>query len=55
MLYLLSGILMFMVHVPATGAVAGSHSLSGGLVKHEPLNPAILIAAAALGCCIARR
>lgn len=48
MLYLLSGILMFMVHVPTTGAVAGSHSLSGGLIKNEPLNPAILIAAAAL-------
>ena len=27
---------------------AGSHSVTGGLVKHEPLNPAILIASAAL-------
>ncbi|MCZ0961275.1 ABC transporter permease [Paracoccus benzoatiresistens] len=47
-LYMLSGIFMFMVHVQASGAVAGSHSVSGGLVKHEPLNPAILIASAAL-------
>jgi ABC-type polysaccharide/polyol phosphate export permease len=48
MLYLMSGIFMFMVHVQASGAVAGSHSVTGGLVKHEPLNPAILIASAAL-------
>lgn len=47
-LYLLSGIFMFMVHTQASGAVAGSHSVSGGLIKHEPLNPAILIASAAL-------
>lgn len=47
-LFLLSGIFMFMVHIQASGAVAGSHSLSGGLIKHEPLSPAILIAAAAL-------
>ena len=48
MLYMLSGIFMFMIHVQASGAVAGSHSVSGGLGKHEPLSPAILIAAAAL-------
>ncbi len=48
MLYLMSGILMFMIHVQTSTAVAGSHSVSGGLVKHEPLNPAILIASAAL-------
>ncbi|SNR32377.1 ABC transporter [Paracoccus sediminis] len=47
-LYLLSGIFMFMVHVQASGAVAGSHSVTGGLVKHEPLSPAILIVSAAL-------
>ena len=48
MLYLMSGIFMFMVHVQASGAVSGSHSVSNGLIKHEPLSPAILIAAAAL-------
>lgn len=48
-IYLLSGIFMFMVHVQASAAVAGSHSVSGALTKHEPLNPAILIGAAALG------
>lgn len=47
-LYLLSGIFLFMVHVQATGAVSGSHSVTGGLIKHEPLSPAILIASAAL-------
>lgn len=48
MLYLLSGIFMFMIHVQTSAAVAGSHSVSGGLTKHEPLNPAILISSAAL-------
>lgn len=48
MLYLLSGIFLFMIHVQTSAAVAGSHSLSGALGKHEPLSPAILIAAAAL-------
>lgn len=48
MLYIMSGIFMFMTHVQASGAVAGSHSISNGLIKHEPLNAAVLIAAAAL-------
>lgn len=48
MLYIMSGILMFMVHVHCASGVAGSHSVSNGLLKHGPLNPAVLIAAAAL-------
>lgn len=48
MLFLLSGIFMFMVHVQTSTAVSGSHSIGGALGKHEPLNPLILIAAAAL-------
>lgn len=48
MLYLMSGIFLFMSHVRTVGAVSSSHSPGGGLVKHAPLNPAVLIAAAAL-------
>lgn len=48
MIYIMSGIFLYMTHVQTAGAVAASHSLSGGLIKHEPLNPAVLIAASAL-------
>ncbi|MCF3973286.1 ABC transporter permease [Paracoccus salsus] len=48
MMYIMSGIFMFMTHVKTVGAVSSSHSVSGGLVKHEPLNAAVLIAASAL-------
>ncbi|MBK4214435.1 ABC transporter [Paracoccus caeni] len=49
MLYMMSGIFLFMLHVQASAAVSGSHSVSGQLNKHEPLSPAVLISAAALG------
>ncbi len=48
MLFIMSGIFLFMTHVRTAGSVAGAHSISSGLTKHGPLNPAILIAAAAL-------
>lgn len=48
MLYIMSGIFMFMVHVQCAGGVAGSHSISNGLLKHDAISPAVLIAAAAL-------
>jgi ABC-type polysaccharide/polyol phosphate export permease len=47
MLYIMSGIFMFMTHVRAVGAVAGSAGM-GGIMKHEPLNPAVLIISASL-------
>ena len=48
MLYMMSGIFVFMVHVQTASAVSGSHSISSALIKHEPLSPAVLIAASAL-------
>lgn len=48
LLYIMSGIFIFMLHVQAVGAVAGSHSVSSGIIKHEPLNAAVLISGAAL-------
>lgn len=46
-LYLMSGIFIFMTHVRTVGAVSSSGGI-GGLARHKPLNPAVLIAAAAL-------
>ena len=48
MMYIMSGIFLFMTHVKTVGAVAGSHSVTNSLVKHEPLTPAVLIAAGSL-------
>lgn len=48
LLYIMSGIFIFMLHVQAVGAVSGSHSVSKGIIKHEPLNAAVLISGAAL-------
>lgn len=48
LMFIMSGIFLFMTHVKTVGAVSVSHSVSGGLIRHEPLNAAVLIAAAAL-------
>ncbi|RJL19336.1 ABC transporter permease [Paracoccus siganidrum] len=48
MLFIMSGIMLFMTHVQTVGAVSASHNLASGLTRHQPLNPAILIAAGAL-------
>jgi ABC-type polysaccharide/polyol phosphate export permease len=48
LLYIMSGIFLFMLHAQTVGAVAASHSVSAGIVKHEPLNAAVLISGAAL-------
>ena len=46
-LFLMSGIMLFLTHIQTVGAVSGSHNL-GGLTRHQPLNAAIMIAAASL-------
>lgn len=48
LLYIMSGIFVFMLHVQTVGAIAASHSISSGIIKHEPLNAAVLISGAAL-------
>ncbi|MBU2957303.1 ABC transporter [Paracoccus sp. 1_MG-2023] len=50
LLYIMSGIFVYLVHIKAVGAISGSHSISSALTKHEPLNAAVLIAGAALSC-----
>ena len=48
LLYIMSGIFVYIIHVQTVGAVSGSHSISSGVTKHEPLNAAVVIVAAAL-------
>ena len=49
LLYVMSGIFMFMTHTKAVGAVVGSDGPTSPMMKHSPMNPIIAIAAAALG------
>ncbi len=48
LLYVMSGIFMFMTHTKAVGAVVGSDGPTSAMMKHSPMNPIIAIAAAAL-------
>lgn len=48
LLFIMSGIFVYMTHVKAVGSVSSSYSVSKALVKHEPLSAAVMISAAAL-------
>lgn len=48
MIFIMSGVFVFMTHIAATGAVSGSNALTSGMTKHAPLNTAVLISGAAL-------
>ncbi|MEF3046020.1 ABC transporter permease [Pseudotabrizicola sp. L79] len=48
LLYIMSGIFMFMVHTKAMGAVIGSDGPTSPMMKHAPMNPIIAVGAAAL-------
>ncbi|UXU75585.1 MULTISPECIES: ABC transporter permease [unclassified Paracoccus (in: a-proteobacteria)] len=48
LVYIMTGIFMFMAHSQAIGAVAGSASPNNQMIKHGPMNTAVLIAAAGL-------
>lgn len=49
LLYIMSGIFMFMTHVKALGAVVSSEGPASPMMHHLPMNTAIAIASAALG------
>jgi ABC-type polysaccharide/polyol phosphate export permease len=49
LIYIMSGIFMFMTHVKAISAVSGAEGPTSAMMKHAPMNPIISIAAAALG------
>ena len=49
LLYLMSGIFLFMVHVRAIGAVLGAEGSTSPMMQHSPMNSIISVAAEALG------
>jgi ABC-type polysaccharide/polyol phosphate export permease len=49
LLYIMSGIFMFMTHTKAIGAVAGAEGPTSAMMKHAPMTTAVTIGSAALG------
>lgn len=49
LLYLMTGIFMFMCHVKVVAAVSGADGPTSQMMKHRPMNTIIAIAGAALG------
>lgn len=49
LLYVMSGIFLFMVHIKSVSAVAAAEGPGSPMMQHAPLNTAISISAAALG------
>jgi len=49
MLYIMSGVFMFMTHTKTLGAVVGAEGPSSPMMQHGPMNTIVAIASAALG------
>ncbi|MFA7434299.1 MAG: ABC transporter permease [Gemmobacter sp.] len=49
LLYLMSGIFLFLVHIKTVGAVAGAEGPTSPMMKHAPMNTVISISSVALG------
>ncbi|MFY0633570.1 MAG: ABC transporter permease [Vannielia sp.] len=47
-LYLMSGIFLFITHIKAMGAVVGSEGPASAMMKHAPMNTVVAICSAAL-------
>ena len=50
LLYIMSGIFLFLTHNKAVSAVLGSEGPASPMMQHGPMNTTIAIASAALGC-----
>ncbi len=50
LMYILSGIFLFLTHNKAVGSVLGSEGPASPMMNHAPMNTAITITSAALGC-----
>lgn len=48
LLYIMSGIFLFLTHIKAVGAVVGAEGPTSTMMKHAPMNTIIAIASAAL-------
>jgi ABC-type polysaccharide/polyol phosphate export permease len=49
MIYLMSGVFLFLTHNKALGAVMGAEGPASAMMKHAPMNTTVAIASAALG------
>ncbi|QUS36919.1 ABC transporter permease [Falsirhodobacter algicola] len=49
MLYVMSGIFMFLTHTKTVGAISGADGPTSAMMQHAPMNPIIAISAAAIG------
>lgn len=49
LLYIMSGVFLFMCHIKAVGAVVGSEGPASPMMKHAPMNTVVAICAAAIG------
>ncbi|MCD1624927.1 MAG: ABC transporter permease [Paracoccaceae bacterium] len=49
LLYIMSGVFLYMTHTKTMGAVVGSEGPASPMMQHAPLNTIIVIASAALG------
>ncbi|QYX56940.1 ABC transporter permease [Roseovarius sp. SCSIO 43702] len=49
LLYIMSGIFLFLTHIKAVGAVAGAEGPSSPMMKHAPMNTVVSVTASALG------
>lgn len=49
LLFMMSGIFIYITHIKAMGAVAGSEGPASPMMQHAPMNTAIAISSAALG------
>ncbi len=50
LLFIMTGIFMFMTHVKALGAVVGSEGPASAMMKHAPMNTVIAICSSSLSC-----
>jgi ABC-type polysaccharide/polyol phosphate export permease len=49
LIYIMTGIFLFLTHIKALGAVVGSEGPASPMMKHAPMNTLVAISAAALG------
>ncbi len=49
LLYIISGIFLFLVHIKTIGAIAGTEGPSSPMMQHAPMNTIVSIVAAAIG------
>jgi len=49
LLYIISGVFLFLIHIRTIGAIAGAEGPSSAMMQHAPMNTVIAITSAAIG------